>query len=242
MAQLETQKDEVKKGADEFYDARQYWWWAEKKRSPRINYLRKAVWSKASKGSAYLPGIHADLEIARWYTKAFKEAPPAEPVILTRARSHAAVLDNMPIFITDQSRIMGYTGSAPHLLAWIPTASFMLNEDTLNDRTSLVPDEDREELREMVNFWKGRTLLDRCRQYQTRKETVLPAMADFIQPGRDLFAFDYIVPQPDWMYQGFDAIIKTVDGKLAEAEKRYARLPRRRSRSLTSQRLTPGRQ
>ena len=45
----------VKKSADELYDARQYWWWAEKKRSPRLNYLRKAVWSKATKGSACLP-------------------------------------------------------------------------------------------------------------------------------------------------------------------------------------------
>ncbi|PJC73794.1 MAG: formate acetyltransferase, partial [Syntrophobacterales bacterium CG_4_8_14_3_um_filter_49_14] len=218
MAQPETEK--VKKTAEELSDARQYWWWAEKKRSPRLNYLRKAVWSKATKGSAYLPGIGADLEMARWYTKTFKEAPPAEPVILTRARSHAALLDNMPIFITDHSRIVGYPGSAPHLVTWIPTASFMLNEDTLNDRTNLVPEENREELKEMCAFWKGRTLQDRCRQYQTRPERVLPAMADFIQPGRDLFVFDYIVPQPDWMYQGFDAIIKTVDEKLTEADKK----------------------
>ncbi len=73
MAQLETEK--VKKGAEELYDARQYWWWAEKKRSPRLDYLRKAVWSKASKGSTDSPGIHADLEVGRWYTKTFKEAP-----------------------------------------------------------------------------------------------------------------------------------------------------------------------
>ena len=218
MAQPETEK--VKKTAEELSDARQYWWWAEKARSPRLNYLRKAVWSKATKGSAYLPGIEVDLEGGRWYTKIFKEAPPAEPAILTRARSHAALLDNMPIFITDHSRIVGYPGSAPHLVTWIPTASFMLNEDTLNDRTNLVPEENREELKEMCAFWKGRTLQDRCRQYQTRPERVLPAMADFIQPGRDLFVFDYIVPQPDWMYQGFDAIIKTVDEKLTEADKK----------------------
>ena len=158
MAQLETKKEEVKKGAEELFDAREFWWWAEKKRSPRLNYLRKAVWSKATKGSAYLPGIGADLEMARWYTKTFKEAPPAEPVILTRARSHAALLDNMPIFITDHSRIVGYPGSAPHLVTWIPTASFMLNEDTLNDRTNVVPEENREELREIVCVLEGEDL------------------------------------------------------------------------------------
>ena len=31
---------------NELLEKRQYWWWAEKARSPRIDYLRKAVWSK----------------------------------------------------------------------------------------------------------------------------------------------------------------------------------------------------
>jgi len=220
MAQLETQKDEIKKSADELFDARQYWWWAEKKRSPRINYLRKAIWSKGHKGSAWLPGIKMDLENMRRHTKIFREAPPAEPVILTRARALADVLDNMPIFITDHSRIVGYPGSAPHLITWIPTSCFMLNEDMRNDRTNIIDEEDREEVKEMVEFWKGRTLQDRCRQYQTRAERILPAMADFIQPDRSLFSFDYVTPQPDWMYQGFDAVIRTIDGNLTEAEKK----------------------
>ena len=201
MAQLETEK--VKKSAEELSDSRQYWWWAEKKRSPRLNYLRKAIWSKGHKGSAWLPGIKMDLDNMRRHTKIFKEAPPAEPVILTRARALTDVLDNMPIFITDHSRIVGYPGSAPHLITWIPTSCFMLNEDMRNDRTDIIPEEDREDVKEMVEFWKGRTLQDRCRQYQTRKERVLPAMADFIQPGRDLFSFDYIVPPARLDVPGF---------------------------------------
>ena len=217
MAQLETEK--VKKGAEELYDARQYWWWAEKKRSPRLNYLRKAVWSKGVKGSGYLPGVHADLEAARWQTKIFKEAPPSEPFIITRARAHAAVLDNMPVFITDHSRIVGYVGSAPNLLTWIITASSTLNDDTINDRTSLIPEEELEEAREMMKFWKGRTYEDKCVQYHTRRERVLELMGDYLLPGRELVAFDYVTPQPDWMYQGFDAVIRTIDENLAEAEK-----------------------
>ena len=203
VAQFETQKDEIRKSAEELSDSRQYWWWAEKKRSPRLNYLRKAIWSKGHKGSAWLPGIKMDLDNMRRHTKIFKEAPPAEPVILTRARALTDVLDNMPIFITDHSRIVGYPGSAPHLITWIPTSCFMLNEDMRNDRTDIIPEEDREDVKEMVEFWKGRTLQDRCRQYQTRKERVLPAMADFIQPGRDLFSFDYIVPPARLDVPGF---------------------------------------
>jgi formate C-acetyltransferase/benzylsuccinate synthase len=216
---------EIKKSEKELMDDRQYWWWAEKKRSPRLNYLRKAVWSKASKGSSWLPGVQVDLENIRWLTKVFKEAPPSEPFIITRARALAALLDNMPVFITDHSRIQGYPGSAPHLITWIPTASFMINEDMLNDRTGIVSDEDLEEVKEMVDFWKGRTYHDVCHQYHSRKERVIQLMTDFIQPGREMAAFDYVVPQPDWMYQGFDSIINTIDENLKDAEKKMRETP-----------------
>ena len=217
MVEVEKQKE---KKADELYDAREFWWWAEKRRTPRLNYLRKAVWSKATKGSGYLPGVHVDLENARWQTKIFKEAPPSEPFIITRARALTAVLDNMPVFITDHSRIVGYLGSAPHLITWIPTMTSTLNDDTINDRTGLILNENLEEAREIAAFWKGRTYEARCVQYHTRRERVIELLADFVVPGRELVAADYVTPQPDWMYQGFDAIIKTIDGNLAEAEKK----------------------
>ena len=216
---------EIKKSEKELLDDRQYWWWAEKKRSPRLNYLRKAVWSKATKGSTYLPGVQVDMENIRWCTKIFKDAPPSEPFIITRARALAAVLDNMPVFITDHSRIQGYLGSAPHLMTWIPTASSMLNEDMLNDRTGIIPEENLEEAREMVAFWKGRTYEDTCKQYHSRKERVVGLMADYVSPGRELATVDYVTPQPDWMYQGFHSIIKTVDEKLKDAEKNMRESP-----------------
>ncbi|MDY6853722.1 MAG: hypothetical protein SWO11_03285 [Thermodesulfobacteriota bacterium] len=90
------------------------------------------------KGSSYLPGVQIDLENAKCHTKIFKEAPKSEPFIITRARALVVVLDNMPLFITDHSRIQGYPGSAPHLIKWIPTASFMINEDLINDRTGVI--------------------------------------------------------------------------------------------------------
>ncbi|MDY6856578.1 MAG: pyruvate formate lyase family protein [Thermodesulfobacteriota bacterium] len=212
--------DEIKKSEEELLDNRQYWWWAEKKRSPRLNYLRKAIWSKATKGSSWLPGVQIDLENIRWQTKIFKEAPPSEPFIITRARALAALLDNTPIFITDHSRIQGYPASAPHLVTWIPTASSMVNEDILNDRTGIIPEEDLEEAKEMVEYWKGRTYQDLSHQYHSHREKVLAVVGEYLAPGRDVSAFDYVTPQPDWMYQGFDSIIETIDEKLKDADKR----------------------
>jgi formate C-acetyltransferase/benzylsuccinate synthase len=216
---------EIKKSEKELLDDRQYWWWAEKKRSPRLNYVRKAIWSKGSKGSTYLPGIQVDMENIRWHTKIFKEAPPSEPFIITRARALAAVLENMPVFITDHSWIQGYPGSAPHLITWIPTASFMINDDMINDRTGIIPEEDFEEAKEMVEFWKGRTYHDVCAQYQNRGEKVKAMISDFVAPGRDMLAFDYVTPQPEWMYQGFESIIDAIDENLTNAEKKMRESP-----------------
>ncbi|MDY6844907.1 MAG: hypothetical protein SVW57_12530, partial [Thermodesulfobacteriota bacterium] len=106
--------------AQEALEKREYWNWAEKARSPRINTLRKAAWSKATKGSSWLPGVKVCTGGLYWYTKVFREAEPNESFIITRAKALAALLDNIPIFVIDQSRIMGYTGSAPHKVHWIP--------------------------------------------------------------------------------------------------------------------------
>ena len=211
----------IEKDEKGLWDAREFWWWAEKKRTERLNYLRTAVWSKATKGSVWLPGVQLCLENIRWHTRVFKEAPAAEPFILTRARALAAVMDNMPVFITDQSRIVGYPGSAPNLITWIPTASHMINDDLFNDRTGVIPEEDREEVREMVGFWKGRTYQDVVEQHQSLTERKWKLMErQGALAHRDSTAFDYVTPQPDWMYQGFDSIIGTIDEKLADAERR----------------------
>jgi hypothetical protein len=50
-------------------------------------------------------------------------------------------------------------------------------------------------------------------------------MADFVAPGRDMAGFDYVTLQPDWMYQGFDSIIATIDKNLKEAEKKMREAP-----------------
>jgi len=55
-------KTQETKSKDDLFEAREFWWWAEKTRSPKLDYLRKAVWSKAVKGSSWLPGVQLDLE------------------------------------------------------------------------------------------------------------------------------------------------------------------------------------
>ena len=80
-------------------EAREAWWWeAEKHRPSRLDYLRKAVWSKGTTGGQYLPGIKADLSKVYWDTKVFKETDSL-PWVERRALALEALLENIPIVL-----------------------------------------------------------------------------------------------------------------------------------------------
>ena len=210
----------TEKEKQEVLEKREYWKWAEMERSQRLDYLRKAVWSKATKGSSYLPGIKADTELIYWASKVFKEADPMEPWVLTKARALDAVFSNIPLFIVDQSRIVGYNGSAPNKIQWIPWASYMGNEDIFNDRAGYIPAEDRPWLKEALDYWKPRTLLAKAEKYLTNKERMVSAMGFTLWGNRALSNFDYVTLQQEWMYKrGLDGIIKDIDDNLSAANK-----------------------
>ncbi|MDY6844572.1 MAG: pyruvate formate lyase family protein, partial [Thermodesulfobacteriota bacterium] len=203
--------------AKDSLEKREYWIWAEKARSPRLNYLRKAVWSKATKGSSWLPGIKICTEGLYWFTKVFKEADPSEPFIITRAKSLAALMDNIPIFIVDQSRIMGYPGSAPHLIHWIPWTSPDSNTDVFNDKMEILNEEDRPWIKEAIDWWAPRTYKMVAAKYHTKRERIGAATGT----GGNYRVFDYITPQLDWMFPlGFDGMIKAIDENVTEANKK----------------------
>ncbi|MDY6843570.1 MAG: pyruvate formate lyase family protein, partial [Thermodesulfobacteriota bacterium] len=189
--------------------------WAEKARSSRINYLRKSVWSKATKGSSWLPGIKIDTEGLYWFTKVCQEADPSEPFIITKAKAVATLMDNIPIFIVDQSRIVGYVGSAPHMVHWIPWACSDLNSDLFNDRTDILDEEDRPWVKEAVEWWRPRTYQAACEKYLTKRQRITGAT------GRARLAFDFVTPQLDWTFKlGFEGMIQEIDKNMAEASKK----------------------
>ncbi|MDY6845197.1 MAG: pyruvate formate lyase family protein, partial [Thermodesulfobacteriota bacterium] len=207
-------------------EKQQWWWLAEKKRSDRLNHLRKAIWQKGAKGTAYLPGVKVDLEPSILYTEAFKELE-AEPLIIRRAKSMAHVWDNISIFIMDQAQIVGYRGGAPHTLYWRPDGSFLTNEDLYNDRT-VIPEPEKESLhliREIINYWNPRTHGAQISRMLS-PEDVMKNMTGFIGWGAPI-PLGYSTKQYGYFFaQGFNGIIEEIDQKITEAqEKLYQGVP-----------------
>ena len=147
------------------FEKNQEWWWAaEKKRSTRLDYLRKSIWKKGAIGGLYAPGVKVDLERAQLHTQKAKELEASpDPYVMKFAKMFAHVLDNKTIFITDHSQLVGYTGSLPHTMAWDPSVASILNEEAYNDPTAIPDpvDESQQVIREISNYWIGKSDLDK---------------------------------------------------------------------------------
>src|SRR6056297_3136791 len=101
---------DAEKNVEEYEEKHQWWWAAEKKRSPRLDYLRKAIWKKGAIGGLYAPGVHIDLEKPQLQTQKARELEMSpDPAVIKFAQIFAHYLDNKTIFITDQAHLVGYS-------------------------------------------------------------------------------------------------------------------------------------
>jgi pyruvate-formate lyase len=205
---------------DEYLEKKEYWWWAEKARPPRIDYLRKAVWSKAHKGSGFVPGMKVCTHGVKKFTEVFKR-PEArvEPYIMTWARALVETWDTIPIFVVDQARLVGYVGSAPHKIFWVVLPSHSINEDLYNDRSDWLDAENRPEIKDCLDFMKPYTLQARAERHLTRRERIMTAMSLTFTGAAYADGHSYPTPQYDYFLKGFNYIISQLDKQIADAEK-----------------------
>ncbi|MDY6935041.1 MAG: pyruvate formate lyase family protein [Spirochaetota bacterium] len=213
-----------KKSIEELEQDKEWWWVAEKKRSPRLDYLRKGVWKKGRKGGMYEPGVKIDLERSQIFTEAWKQNEN-ESLSMRRAKSFAHVLDNITIFITDQAQIMGYLGSLPNTLNWNSELASFLNEEIYND-PMVIPEPQEEALKaiaELNNYWGSRDSLGKVFRELSSEEAVkmmssvimwgLPVGGSFGYSGKD---YEYLMTGK----RGFEDIIDEIQDRIDEAEEK----------------------
>jgi len=213
-----------KKSIEELENGREWWWVAEKKRSKRLDYLRKAVWKKGRKGGMYEPGVKIDLEFGMLFTEAWQENS-SEPLMIRRAKSLAHVFDNITIFITDQSQIVGHEGSLPNTLMWHVGMASMINEEIYNDPI-IVPeplDESLKTISDINNYWVTNDLMSKFMHDYSPEEMLkmvsmvlmwgAPLGGSFGYSGKD---YEYIMTGK----RGFEDIIDEIQDKIDEAEEK----------------------
>ncbi|MDY6934626.1 MAG: pyruvate formate lyase family protein [Spirochaetota bacterium] len=208
---------------------REWWWVAEKRRSKRLDYLRKAVWKKGAKGGVYTPGLKIDLERPVLFTEAWK-ANEDDPGMIRRAKGVANVMDNISIFITDHAQIMGYVGSLPHTQIWYQEVASMFNEEYYNTQGSIPEpvDESLKVMSEINNYWAGKTELDKVIRIIPPEDAVklfsgvimwgVPIGATGSYSAKD---YEYIMTGK----RGFEDIYNEIQERIEDAEEKLSGIP-----------------
>ena len=154
----------LEKSVEDLENNQEWWWAAEKKRSKRLDYLRKAIWKKGAIGGLYAPGVKVDLERAILQTEKARELEMSpDPYVVKFAKMVAHILDKKSIFITDHAQLVGYTGSLPNTIAWDPSCASIINQEVYNDSTAIPDpiDESQTIILDVNWYWAGKSDLDK---------------------------------------------------------------------------------
>jgi benzylsuccinate synthase len=211
------------KDIEEFEKKQEWWWVAEKKRSKRLDYLRKAIWKKGAIGGLYAPGVKVDLERAILHTEKAKELEASpDPYVIKFAKMIAHILDNKTIFITDHAQLVGYTGGLPNTIAWDTSWASILNEEVYNDPTAIPGPNDvnQKVIREINNYWIGKTDIDRMMPVFDM-EDLMKMLSGAIGWGVPLARAGYSSKDYEYIMTGkiaFQEIIEILDQKMDEAD------------------------
>ncbi|MGB2798771.1 MAG: pyruvate formate lyase family protein, partial [Dehalococcoidia bacterium] len=216
------------KPVEELEKERAWWWAAEKKRSPRLDYLRKAVWKKGRKGGQYEPGLNIDIESPELFTQAW-QAAEGDPMLLRRAKALAYMMENRTVFITDHAQLVATEGNLPNTLYYNVDSSRFGNDEIYNDPV-LVPEPREESLKrlgELHSYWNERDAIGAVFRFLLPEDAVkyikatlmwgLPVGGSFGYSGKD---YEYIFGpnQEVGGGKGFQDMIDEIQEQIDKAE------------------------
>jgi formate C-acetyltransferase/benzylsuccinate synthase len=210
-------------------EKKQEWWWiAEKKRSKRLDYLRKAVWKKGALGGNYAAGIKVDLEMPQLFTSMW-DLSRYDPIMLRRAKALTHVLDNLTIHITDQAQLVGYAGTLPNTLAWRVDGASIVNEELYNE-PGIMPEPEEESLKtvqRLNNYWAGQTAIDKVARLLDPEDAV-KFLSGAIGWGLPSSAYGYAGKDYEFIFDqrhGFQDMIDLIDQQIEAAEDKTVGTP-----------------
>ena len=131
------------------------------KKTDRIGRLVENLYKK-------MPEIEADRAVL--LTESYRNTE-GEPIILRRAKAFAHILENIPITIRDEELIVGSATQAPRGCQTFPEYSFEWLEaefDTVETRAAdpfYISEQTKAALREVHEYWKGKTTSDLATSY-----------------------------------------------------------------------------
>ncbi len=178
--------------------------------------LRGRLVTKSFQGDDFKdPRVLVDLEKLRYYTESWKKTEGL-PVVIRRAKALENIFDNATIFINDDELLVGYPGSTPASIYMSPERPREIAEEL--DVLGHVPDAEKRELYELLDYWDGKRGQDRMRKYFNDEEWAIYSAKSMIWT----LGADYTQrAAPDWeriFALGLSGILSKIGQKMAEVE------------------------
>ena len=187
-------------------------------KSERIKKLRESVLSQT-------PMVC--IERARFVTEAYKENE-AEPVYIKRARALEKTLKNMHIYIKEGELIVGNQASEERTAPVFPEYAVdwmekeLLEKGNFNTRDGdnfYLPEQHKEELLEIIQYWKGKTLKDKCMAIMPEEVKIASEIKVIHGEGNMTSGDGHIVPDFEKALRlGLSGIIKETEERLSRVD------------------------
>ncbi|MFX0188442.1 MAG: pyruvate formate lyase family protein [Candidatus Hodarchaeota archaeon] len=188
-----------------------------------VRNIRKGYFKDDAARGMYRPGIKLDLERTRYITESYKMTK-GEPMTIRRAKFLDHYLSNISLFIKPWERIVGNYAKErmglyhPIDLNWRSVHRLLHSKEGKN----LLDDEERAELDECCEYWKGKSMSDRHQNFFGEE------LMKYWQLGSAPFTWtqwtELGVPNYEKIFQiGLKGIITEAEEKLNEIENEIPR-------------------
>ena len=187
-----------------------YWWEAQNRRSTRLQYLRNAIWSKNCVQSDHLPGVMCGLDRVYWTTRVYSETE-GEPLVFRRAKALNALFENQPVFIVDQSQIVGFSCALPNEVGLQPEANDAILWDWYYDGRGYIYDKDKEWYANAVDYWSRNCFRAKADKYLTEEEKMNTNLGVWLNAAYSQGLSSPLAQYSFIFENGFDGIKGTID-------------------------------
>ena len=188
----------------------------------RTTRLKNRCRFKHVAGGEYVdPGVRAGVERARLITQSHKENV-GEANCIIRAKGLEKILSNITIHIQDDELIVGANTEHPDYFPMYPELSYFATVDMVESQYC----DNKDEMREIAEYWKPYTIQTKAEKYFTPEEIGVMYSATTVQPPMFVTAFSSIVPNYESVIEdGLLKRIEQVEKNIAEANANMRKSP-----------------
>jgi len=134
----------------------------------RIKEMEKEHVPKYFTGDEFIKPVYLSILRSRYYTQSWKETE-GQPTSIRRAKAVANYLDNVPIFIRPFELIVGYPEEDAHAMPFtIESINPQVAENYI--QAGYCKEEDKDEWRELIEYWRPRSLPGIMKHYVSEQE------------------------------------------------------------------------